>query len=230
EADLLAERLEQAHREGRPYEHMAVVARRHFLLGVVERALESRGIPALRLKGNGCYRLNEVRDVYPALRVGVDPVGPSLTAFLRGPFAALGLGELARVSDSPDPMATLATERPDVVAVIDGLRRSARLTPVEAVKAVVRAPLAAGKRLVDMVDVRGRANLDALIFELSERAPADLELLLDRLNQLAERADAADVPEGGEGVRLLTMHGSKGLEYPLVAVFDTGAPEHPRAQ
>jgi ATP-dependent exoDNAse (exonuclease V) beta subunit len=230
EAALLAERLEQAHQEGREYHHMAVVARQHHLLGLVERALEARGIPSLRLKGNGFYRRNEVRDVYHALRVGVDPAGASLSAFLRGPFAGLGLADLATVSTAAEPLSALAGVRPDVIVVMDDLRRIARLPPIDAVKAVIRTPLAAGARLVDLVDDRGRANVDALLFELAAQTPPDLELLLDRLDQLAERAEAADVPEGGEGVRLLTVHGSKGLEYPLVAVFDAGAPQRYRPQ
>ena len=223
EADLLAERLELAHHDGRAYRDMAVVARQHHLLGLVERALEARGVPTLRLKGSGFYRRNEVRDVYHALRVGVDPAGASLSAFLRGPFGGLGLADLATVTNATEPRTALADVRPDVLDVIDALRRIARLPPIDAVKAVIRTPLAADTRLVDVVDDRGRANVDALLFELAAQTPPDLELLLDRLDELAERAEAADVPEGGEGVRLLTMHGSKGLEYPLVAVFDAGA-------
>ncbi|HET8986646.1 MAG TPA: UvrD-helicase domain-containing protein, partial [Trueperaceae bacterium] len=230
EADLLADRLERAHQGGREYHHMAVVARQHHLLGLVERALAERGIPSLRLKGSGFYRRNEVRDVYHALRVGVDPAGASLTAFLRGPLAGLGLADLAAVSNAAEPLGALAAVRPDVLGVIDDLGRIARLPPIDAVKAVIRTSLAAGKRLVDLVDARGRANVDALLFELAAQTPPDLELLLDRLDELAERAEAADVPEGGEGVRLLTMHGSKGLEYPLVAVFDAGAPQRYRPQ
>ena len=223
EAELLAERLERAHDEGSEYRNMAVVARQHYLLGIVERALAARGISALRLKGSGFYRRNEVQDVYHALTVGVDPAGASLTAWLRGPFAGLTLAELAAVSNSPEPLAALSTIRPDVAATITELRSIAGQPPLDAVKSVIRDRLAGGKRLVDLVDARGRANLDALLFELAAQTPADLELLLDRLELLAQRAEAADVPESGEGVRLLTVHGSKGLEYPLVAVFDAGA-------
>src|SRR5690606_36293156 len=223
EADLLAERLERAHTQGTQYRHMAVVARQHFLLGIVERALAARGIAALRLNGSGFYRRNEVRDVYHALMVGVDPLGSSLTAFLRGPFAALTLADLTAVLNSRQPLETLNVVRPDAAAAIEKLRGIVSLPPLDAVKSVIRDRLALGKRLVDVVDARGRANLDALLFALAAQTPSDLELLLERLELLAQRADAADVPEGGEGVRLLTVHGSKGLEYPLVAVFDAGA-------
>ena len=222
EAEVLAERLEAAHAAGTEYSDMAVVARTHALLSLVERALEARDVPSMRLKGTGFYWRNEIRDVYHALRVGADPAGSSLTAFLRGPFASLGLAQLAAVMTADDPLAVLAAEHPRPHAVIGELGRFARLAPLDAVKAVVRTPLASGVTLMDRVDERGRDNIDALLFEIASQPPSDLDLLLDRLDELAKRADAADVPSGGDGVRLLTVHGSKGLEFRVVALFDTG--------
>jgi ATP-dependent helicase/nuclease subunit A len=69
---------------------------------------------------------------------------------------------------------------------------------------------------------RARDNVDALVVELAERPPADLERLLDRLDRLARESDAGDVPQSGEGVALLTVHAAKGLEWPIVAVVDAG--------
>src|SRR5690606_41321916 len=123
EPDLLPDRLARAHPQGIEYRRMAVVARQHFLLGIVERALAARGIAALRLKGSGFYRRNEVRDVYHALMAGVDPLGSSLTAFLRGPFAALTLADLTAVSNSRQPLEMLSVVRPDAAATIEQLRR-----------------------------------------------------------------------------------------------------------
>lgn len=225
EAEALADRLERAHADGVAYRHMAVVARKHALLSHVEAALEARGVPTMRLKGTGFYWRNEIRDVYHALRVGVDPTGASLAAFLRGPFAGLGLADLTAVLTSDDPLALLAADHPRVVTVLEALAGFARLAPVEAVKAVIRTRLVDGASMLDALDDRGRGNVDALLFEIAAQPPPDLDLLLDRLDQLAKRADAADVPGGGDGVRLLTVHGSKGLEFSLVAVFDAGAPD-----
>ena len=39
------------------------------------------------------------------------------------------------------------------------------------------------------------------------------------LNLLSRQTDAGDVPQSGDGVQLLTVHKSKGLEWPVVAHF-----------
>src|SRR5690606_36813781 len=117
----------------------------------------------------------------------------------------------------------LALRRPDVAVTVDELGKIARLNPLEALTEAIRAPLIAGKRYVDLLDDEARDNVDAMLFELAQFPPADLELLLDRLDDLAQRSDTAPVPASGAGVKLSTIHASKGLEYQVVAVFDAGA-------
>ncbi|HZJ10051.1 MAG TPA: 3'-5' exonuclease, partial [Trueperaceae bacterium] len=115
-------------------------------------------------------------------------------------------------------------------ATVAELAKVARLNPLEALKVATRAPVIAGRRFVDSLDDLARANLDGMLFELSLSPPGDLELLLDRLDDLAKRSDTAQVPASGAGVKLSTVHASKGLEYPLVAVFDAGARDRDRPQ
>lgn len=225
EAELLGERLAAHHEDGVPYADMAVLARSYTGLALVQRALTAQGIPNVLGQGRGYYERTEIRDVHHALSVGVDPAGPSLAPFLRGPFAALELPEVARVWAQPpeERAAFLAQQFPSVAEVLGWLEETALLPPLAAVKQLLRQPVIGGRSYLEVLGARARENVDALLFDVAAHPPADLSLLLDRLQLLARQADAGDVPQSGAGVRLLTVHASKGLEFALTAVFDTGA-------
>lgn len=224
EAAMLSGALREIHEhDGVSYDDMAVVARSNWLLNLIQGALSDQGIPNLILRGSGLFDRLEVRDVRHALQVGVEPRGPSLAPFLRGPYAAVALGDLAAVMGAGDPVAELESRRPDVAATVAELGKIARLGALDALSEAVRAPLIGGRRYVDLLDDEARGNVDGMLFELAQFPPGDLELLLARLDDLAERSEAAAVPSGGSGVKLSTIHASKGLEYPVVALFDVGA-------
>jgi len=225
EAELLAERLSAHHAAGMPYGDMAVLARSYTGLALVQRALSAQKIPNLLAQGRGYYERTEIRDVHHALSVGVDPGGSGLAPFLRSPFASLELQEVAEVWAQPqdERLAYLQRRFPAVAQRVAWLADTAALRPLDAVKQLLRAPVIGGKSYLELLGGRARENVDALLFDVAARPPADLTLLLDRLEMLARQADAGDVPQSGAGVRLLTVHASKGLEFGLTAVFDTGA-------
>jgi len=225
EAEVLAQRLEAHCRRGVPYEEMAVLARSHGALARVAAALRGNGVPAFVVQGRGYYERSEVRDLRHALAVGADPQGGSLLPFLRGPFAGLALPEIAELArlDPSRRMAHIVERFPSVADRMARLSALARATPLEAVKGILREPLLGGKRFQELLTRRGRENVDALLFEVAGQPPRDVALFLDRLDLLARQAEAGDVPQGGEGVRLLSIHASKGLEFRVVGLFDAGA-------
>src|SRR5262249_24407978 len=54
---------------------------------------------------------------------------------------------------------------------------------------------------------------------------------VERLNDESQREDAGDAPileEGAEGVRIVTVHAAKGLEFPVVILADITANPAPR--
>lgn len=224
EAELLGERLKAQHEAGTPYDHMAVLARTYTGLALVQRVLTAQGVPNVLGQGRGYYERTEVRDAFHALSVGVDPAGPSLAPFLRGPFAALELAEVAEVLRRPEAERVAYVEErfPGVAERMRWLASVAAAPPLEAMKRLVRERASGGRSFLEMLGRRERENVDALLFEVADHPPADLTLLLDRLQLLARQGDAGDVPQVGSGVRLLTVHASKGLEFPVTAVFDAG--------
>src|SRR5207248_626259 len=75
------------------------------------------------------------------------------------------------------------------------------------------------------------ANVGRLV-DLARRAePQGLHSFrgfVERLEDEAERGDAAEAPlleEGVEGVRIMTAHRAKGLEFPVVMLVDSTAKE-----
>ena len=222
EATVLAERLKLLHDEGYAFSDMAVLARSYAGLAQVEEALLAADLPYVLLQGRGYYERLEVRDLYHALRVGIDPSGLSLGAWLRGPFAQLGLNEIDALLKTDNPLGALKENHLEVFERLELIREQVRGTPLSALKFLIRYPFIGGKRYVDFLDTRARENVDALLFTVAQQPPGDIELMLDRLEQLSRQTDAGDVPQSGEGIQLLTVHKAKGLEWPVVAVFDLG--------
>lgn len=223
ESRVLADRLRHLHESrGYAYEDMALLARSYASLREVQDALTDAGVPWVMLQGRGYYERSEIRDLVHALRVGVEPSGASLAAWLRSPFAQLPVADVERIVASADPKAELEAAHPAVAGRVRQIRAWTRGRPLDALKELVRAPFLDGRTYVSYLDERARENVDALLFTVAARPPEELAVLLERLALLARQAEAGDVPQSGEGVSLLTVHRSKGLEWPVVAVFDLG--------
>ncbi len=201
---------------------VAVLARSYAGLQLMEEALASIGLDYVLLQGRGYFERLEVRDLYHALRVGIDPSGLSLAAFLRSPFGQLSFDDLDKVLDAPLPLELLEKHHEDVYTRIELIQEKVRTTPLKAIKFIIRELDINGKRYVDYIDARARENVDQLLFTVAEQPPGDIEILLERLELLSRQTDAGDVPQSGKGVKLLTVHRSKGLEWPVVAVYDLG--------
>ncbi len=207
---------------GRSWRDMAVLARSHAGLERAATALRAAGVPTVLRQGRGYFERPEVRDLVHAVRVAVDPSGTSLAAWLRGPFGEVGPAFAAETVRAPDPVAHLAHHRPELAARLGVLRGAVAADPAAAIATLAYAPLVDGAPFVARLSLRARDNVDALVVALAERPVEDLERLLDRLERLARESESGDVPQGGDGVTLLTVHAAKGLEWPLVALFDVG--------
>ena len=223
EALVLGKRLLALRDQGYAFPGMAVLVRSRHSLPYLERAFRALGVPYGIRRGRSFFIRPEVRDIYHALRLSLlEPEAPlspeerlSLLAFLRGPFVGADLG---RLGDLPQqsPWKDLFSQLPaEAQARLEWLRELAGKRPLEALKALVRDEVFLGR-----LSPRARTNLDTLLLlAASERFP-DLEALLEWLRVRATDPEAAELPEGGEGVNLLTVHAAKGLEWPVVAVFD----------
>jgi ATP-dependent helicase/nuclease subunit A len=87
--------------------------------------------------------------------------------------------------------------------------------------------------LAEFLGPRKAANLEKLVEQaraVDRRSPGDLPAFITQLSefvlQAPKEALAATEAEGGDVVRIMTIHHAKGLEFPLVVVADLERQRH----
>lgn len=220
EAGLLVSRLQEQQRQGIPFDDMAILFKSHASGKQLLPALAAANIPHVLLQGKGYYRRVELRDLSHALNCALDPRGLSLAAFLRGPFAGLELSAIERVMTQVEPLPLLAAEHPEVMATLKALQARLTESPVELLRFALHAPIITGRTYAQQLSSRARQNCEQLLVEVAQRPQLQLQTVLTRLETMMRIAETGDMPQSGGGVKLLTIHRAKGLEWPLVAVFD----------
>jgi ATP-dependent exoDNAse (exonuclease V) beta subunit len=202
-------------------------------------ALESRGVPHLLVGGKAFHEREEVDALRTAL-TAVEWPGDALSVFatLRGPFFAIGEEELLAyhalghgfrpydVADDVPP--SLAP----VVEALGVLRELNRLRNHRPVADTIGQLLEVTRAHAGFVLWRGGEQVLANVLQIAEMArqyEADGGLsfrgFVDELRSAADRAPTPEAPiveEGTDGVRLMTVHKAKGLEFPVVILADIG--------
>ena len=220
---------------------LILVRRRNTLFHEIIRALKREGVPvggADRLKLSEHIAFQDLLAIGRFARFPADDL--TLAALLRSPF--LDVDEAALFDLAWDRKGGLwaalqrrAGERPEYGRAVDLLGWALS-------EARTRAPFDLYSRLLSRLDPEGRSMrqrmltrlgreaedaVDAFLAEVlaAEQAGArDLEQVLDRLaaSEIEVKREQEDRsgPDGGE-VRVMTAHGSKGLEAPVVILPDT---------
>ncbi|MGH9147510.1 MAG: UvrD-helicase domain-containing protein, partial [Vicinamibacterales bacterium] len=204
------------------------------------RALEARGIPHLLVGGRSFHNRAEIETLRAALAAIEWPDDElSVFATLRGTLFAFGDEELLECrqrfgrfhpfripKDAPPHLTAIV----DALALLQTLHRSRNHVPVATTisrllgttRAHVRFALEHGGEQV-------LANV-LHVAELARRYEADGGIsfrgFIDELRDQADDGTAAEAPileEGSDGVRLMTVHKAKGLEFPVVILADMTA-------
>ncbi len=234
----------QIARSGTRFGDIALLARRRSTLPLLELALDRLNIPFV-VAGRALYATPEVRDLFGALRLQIDPADRhALAVVARGPFGGLSDRALAELSqprrglDRARDWTSSRVSDPSEHAAVELLRErllelsqvAPRLSPRDALSAIVqRFELEA----LYSVLPRGRTrfgNVERLL-EIAARQGGSLQSFvrwLDRqIGNETDEAEAAVFSDEDDAVRLLTIHGSKGLAFPTTILLDTGSCEQP---
>src|SRR3954471_1015920 len=206
------------------------------------RALEARGVHHVLVGGKTFHDREEVETIRAALSAIEWPDDElSVFAALRGSLFAIGDEELLewkqrfsgfhpfripRAEDGPAVPAHLEPIR-GCLQLLQQLHRRRNYRPVaetiqellEATRAHVGIVLrSAGEQaLANVLHVAGLAR------EYEAGGGLSFRGFVDEMRRAAERAHAAEAPileEGSDGVRLMTVHKAKGLEFPIVILAD----------
>ncbi len=237
EAERVASEIHYLHHARElPWGEFAVLFRGNHQSRPIEKALQLLRIPYHLTGGTAFLQRGEVKDALSWLRVIVNPDDDA--AFLRAIAApARGVGastleKLAELAQSHDRSMLLCAEQASVLKVLPArsaaslhefidiireLRRDAeRMTPTLLVQRLIeRSGLLEALRAQckdKAAFERRRENLDELANWFDHDAQAGLTELAAKLALL----NHADRSEPGNAVRLMSLHGSKGLEFSAV--------------
>ncbi len=226
---------------------IAILLRTGSQQALVEKHLTLCGIPYQSESLRGLFADAPINDMYALLRLAVYPHDTHAYAvLLRSPLVAVSdrtvwraLAERAAADSEDDPSPPFPESlESDMDSAELASYRSARTLYQEILNSCDRVPITA--LLTDIWYYRGYrhailhdselhrySELYDYFFELARRSDERGETLacfLDRVFQWMqgeEKLDSIDIPvERSGGVRILTIHKSKGLEFPVVFIVD----------
>jgi ATP-dependent helicase/nuclease subunit A len=232
--------------EGRTLGSLAVLARRRATLPLLGFALDHFGVPYV-VSGRDLYGTPEVRDVFAALRLSQAPRDRhALAVIARSPLGGLSDQALLELSDVKRGLLPFDEWQPS------RLSRSDDVTLAGLLQARLRAFLLIAPRLSPrdaIFDVVERFELTSVLALLPRGAVRLANI--GRLQEIAathggnlaafvrfvtrqialelDETEAAIFSADDDAVRLLTIHGSKGLAFPTVILGDADAVERPQA-
>ncbi|TMA73500.1 MAG: ATP-dependent deoxyribonuclease subunit A [Deltaproteobacteria bacterium] len=209
-------------------------------------ALEARRIPHVLVGGRSYHAREEVlamRAAATAIEWPDDEL--AVLAVLKGPLFALGddalflfrelHGRLHPLRPRPANAGPAESAVFDALALLGELHRQRNRRPIAATfSRLLDATRAHAGIALRPAGEQALANV-LRVLDLARRfemaGASSFRAFVDRLTAEAERGDAAEAPvveEGAEGVRIMSVHKAKGLEFPVVILCDPCAPAAPR--
>jgi ATP-dependent helicase/nuclease subunit A len=202
-------------------------------------ALEARGIPHLLVGGKTFHEREEVDAIRTALTAIEWPEDElSVYAALHGPLFAIGEEELLEyhsIARAFHPY-RIPIDLPDRLAPVGKalltLRQLHAARNHRPVSDTISRLMASTRAHAGFVLWQGGEQVLANVLQISDLARRyDVEGglsfrgFVDLLRDTSKRAEAPEAPilePGTEGVRLMTVHKAKGLEFPVVVLADIG--------
>lgn len=247
EAEYIGNAIKAVVRKGYEYKDIAILYRMSSLSRGMEKALLKRGIPYTINNGCSFYNREEVKDIMSYLRVLDNPKDiAALTRAVNTPKRGIGdksvevIVEACQESNIRDTM-DLINALKNIAS--DRLKPKARkgLLQFAAVIETLLASVDNAIKLENLIDevvkligyveyLRNKAdNQDEFRDRMSnlqelQNIAAGYEYLADFLGAMTEEAPKKENNEEDENndnkVRMMTMHASKGLEFPVVFIID----------
>ncbi|NNE08447.1 MAG: UvrD-helicase domain-containing protein, partial [Gemmatimonadetes bacterium] len=251
EAALLAERLIAINAgHGTSFGEMAILFRAGTDMPLYERALSKRNVPVVTAAGRGFFQAKEVSDLLVGLKMIDDPYDDrTVSAVLRSPLVGLGDDDFATIhlSRGRDKTPLWSWIRQDDVLKLltdDGVERIGRFVDRfrklrnergrrpghQLLDALLRDTRYLDSMLLMTFPLRRKANVRKLVSltrEIDRRSELSIHQTIRALSdyRYTRLREPESLPSDElQAVKLLTVHGAKGMEFPLVAIADMGRP------
>ncbi|MCB9893267.1 MAG: UvrD-helicase domain-containing protein [Planctomycetes bacterium] len=241
EAEYIAQLVERMHsRDGVPYSDVTILVRRSTRNADYRNAFARRRVPLLVVGEGGLFRTQEALDCIGLLSALANPADDvAVLGLLRSPFAGLSDAVLTRLAFETDAKLPLLTRLeswpecpPHATQFVQRFHRLCSRAGRDAPALLLGEALSAfGYSLAvgcgPDADQR-LANVGRML-ELVRGMQHELPSLAPLVRELRDRIDRDEeetqgVPDQGvDGVRLMTIHKSKGLEFPVVILPDLGS-------
>jgi ATP-dependent helicase/nuclease subunit A len=220
-------------RRAAPQDVLVLVRSRSRLMNALVAALHEQGVPVA-----GVDRLNlseplAVADLIALVQFALQPADDlTLAALLVSPFCGLDHDMLTELAASRSGTLWAAVEASDAPAVAAAratlaqvLRLSGEVSPYRFLEAILSSPLQGRARLLARLGEEARDAIDTVLDQAlacEAAGAASLQAFLVWMG--AEALEVKRDPDAPlDAVRLMTVHGAKGLEAPIVILADACA-------
>jgi len=242
-ANLLAERLLAYKQTGeiQDWKDVALLFRASGAFPIYEQAFESAGIPYVTIAGSGFYDRPEIRDLLNLLRALSDPWDDlAMVGFLRSPatgMSDLGITQLRWSQSGNQPVSlrqALIMDHSYLNQEDEQAAGRALDLLGEFEEIVGKIPVAALlQRLIERTHYRiilagsaerGWRNIEKLLMDAYTSHQTSIHAYLEYVQKIRDigvrEGEAAGAAE--DALQLMTIHKSKGLEFPWVILADAG--------
>jgi len=240
EAMLVAERIVKDVRSGRrKFGDFAVLYRTNAQSRVLEEVFITLRVPHVLVGGQRFYERKEIKDAIAYLRLALNPLDDvSFRRVLNVPARGVGQGSLSAIQEAAQSRSLSLFESAcdsQLQATLHGKARSGLQNFLNCIRK--GKELAESGRVLPVLKTLLQVSgyLDELRADRSDEAVSRLENLQELLNVANQFDETTEEPslsaflesvtlisdvdslvENGEAVSLMTLHSSKGLEFPVV--------------
>lgn len=225
EAAFIARKIRELVAEGVRPEHCAVLYRANFQSRAAEEALLVADIP-YQVLGTRFFERKEVKDALSFMRAALYSTPPDIARVINIPARGIGKVTIAKVlagQESTLPAATyakVAQFRNLLAKIRDGAEH---LPPSALVRLVMEESGMETMHKQDKIEGAERLEnireLVGLAARYDQSGATNIESLEKFLESAALASEADEMKEEKNAVRLMTVHASKGLEFPYVFII-----------